>query len=284
MQATVPVHKLGLILKLGFFIFLVVIGVPLFAIVLSAGGYLIAAAGSTFGAGITANALSVRVFERASLTLVGLGWRSGSARNALYGFLAGAVGAACVTVVPMLLGVAYLVPDPERPASFASILFVTLVLLFGAIGEELLFRGYGFQLLSGNFGVIPGVVISSLAFGAVHMTNLNASTFGIVNTVAYGVVLAYAVLRTGELWAAIGIHFGWNLVLPLAGVSLSGFKIGLTGYALRWRVSELWSGGEYGPEAGVLTTFVVVALLVFLRKAPLLRSPAPLLDDRKQEA
>lgn len=283
MQATVPVDKLGLILKLGFFVFLTTVGVWLFAFVLIAAGYLIAATGATFGAGITANAISVRVFERATLPIVGLGWRPGSGRNVLYGLLAGVAGALCVTLLPLLLGIAYLVPDPERPASLASIGFVSLLLLFGAIGEELMFRGYGFQIIAGQFGPAVALVVSSIAFGLVHVTNLNASTLGIVNTVAYGFVLGYAVLRTGELWAAIGIHFGWNWILPLAGVSLSGFKIGLTGYALRWRVSELWSGGEYGPEAGILTTAVVVALLVFLRRAPLVHNPAPLLAGRKQE-
>jgi membrane protease YdiL (CAAX protease family) len=216
MQATVPVQKLGLILKLGFFVFLVFVGVPLFAVVLGAAGYLIAAAGSTFGAGMVANALSVRVFERAPLALVGLGWRSGSGKNALWGFLAGAVGASCVTLAPLIAGAAYLVSDPDRPASMASILFVSLVLLFGAIGEELLFRGYGFQLVAGNFGPAVALGISSLAFGAVHLSNLHASPMGIVNTVAYGIALGYAVLRTGELWTAIGIHFGWNWILPLA--------------------------------------------------------------------
>jgi hypothetical protein len=42
--------------------------------------------------------------------------------------------------------------------------------------------------------------------------------------------------------------------------------MGVTGYALRWRVGTLWSGGNYGPEGSVLTTVIVVALfLVVLR-------------------
>lgn len=284
MQATVPADKLGLILKFAFFVFLVIIGVPVFALVLSAAGYLIAATGSTFGAGITANALSLRVFERAPLTSAGLGWRAGTGRNLLYGLAAGAIGALCVTLLPLVLRIAWLEPDPERPASFASLFFVTLLLLFGAIGEELLFRGYGFQILVPGIGTIPALIVNSLAFGLVHLSNLNASQFGIINTVGFGVVLGYAVLRTGDLWTAIGIHFAWNWILPLAGVSLSGFKIGMTGYALRWHVSDLWSGGAYGPEAGVLTTVVIVAILLFLRRAPLLYTGTPLLTSRKQEA
>jgi hypothetical protein len=72
--------------------------------------------------------------------------------------------------------------------------------------------------------------------------------------------------------------------LTLAGVSLSGFKIGLTGYTLRWHVSDLWSGGAYGPEASVLTCGVIVGFLFFLKKAPLARSEPVLLARRKLEA
>ncbi|MBC8167491.1 MAG: hypothetical protein H7Y20_16675, partial [Bryobacteraceae bacterium] len=65
---------------------------------------------------------------------------------------------------------------------------------------------------------------------------------------------------------------------------VSGFKIGLTGYALRWKVTDVWSGGAYGPEASVLTCAIVMALLIFLRRAPVVRREALLLAPRGQEA
>ena len=281
---TLPHDKLGLVLKLGFYIFLVIVGLPLYAVVLSALGYFIAATGSTFGAGMTANAVSVRVFERAALPIVGLGWTRGSRHNLLVGFVAGVVAAVLVTLVPLALGFAELAPDPERPASAASILLVSVLLLFGAVGEELMFRGYAFQIVAASLGPIPALIATSALFGFVHMTNLNASPIGIANTVGYGVVLGVAFLRCGDLWLPIGIHFGWNWVLPLAGVSLSGFRIGLTGYALRWHVPDLWSGGAYGPEGSVLTSCVIVCLLLFLRRAPVMQQHAALLARPKQES
>jgi membrane protease YdiL (CAAX protease family) len=269
---------------LGFYVFLVFIGLPIYAIALSVTGYLITAAGSTFGAGITANALSVRVFERGSLVDVGLGWRMGSARNLGVGTAAGLLSAAAVTLLPVAAGMADLVPDPSRTGSLASGLFVALVLLFGAVGEELIFRGYGFQVLFAAFGPAVSLALSSLLFGVVHMSNLNASPLGIVNTVGFGVVLGYAVLRSRELWLAIGIHFGWNLLLPLVGGALSGFKIGVTGYVLRWNVPEIWSGGAYGPEASVLTCGVIAALLLFLRRLPVTGGEALMLARHRPEA
>jgi membrane protease YdiL (CAAX protease family) len=284
MDGAPPSTTLGLALKLGFYIFLVVIGVPLYAFVLSSAGYLIAAAGATFGAGMTANAVSLRVFERLHLPAIGLGWKSGSGRNLLAGFGSGVIAASLVTLLPLLTGAAELVPDPERPASVGGILFVSVVLLFGAVGEELLFRGYGFQILTSAIGWLPTLLLSSCLFGLVHVSNLNVSLLGIANTIGFGVVLGYAFLRSGDLWLPIGVHFGWNWLLPLAGVSLSGFKIGVTGYALRWRLSEVWSGGAYGPEASVLTCGVIVGFLIFLRSVPLTRSEPVLLARRNVEA
>jgi hypothetical protein len=92
------------------------------------------------------------------------------------------------------------------------------------------------------------------------MGNQNVTSLGVVNTIAWGGLLGYAYLRTNALWLPIGLHFGWNFALPLFGANLSGFTMGVTGYALHWRVGDLWSGGAYGPEGGLLTTAIVAAL------------------------
>ena len=175
MQATVPEEKLGLILKLSFYIFVAVIGLPVFGFLLSATGYLIAAAGSVFATAFTANSLALRVFERMPITAAGLGWRGGSGRNLAIGIVTGIVAATLVTLLPLALGMAEMKPDADLPASASGALFVTVLLLFGAIGEELLFRGYAFQILARGIGPVPTLIFSAALFGAVHMANLNAN-------------------------------------------------------------------------------------------------------------
>ena len=73
-----------------------------------------------------------------------------------------------------------------------------------------------------------------------------------------------AYVRTGSLWAPIGMHFGWNLMLELFGVNLSGFTMSVTGFTVRWKTGDLWSGGAYGPEGSLVTTLVVIVLFVVL--------------------
>jgi membrane protease YdiL (CAAX protease family) len=214
---------------------------------------------------------------------VGLNWHSGSLRNLWIGTAAGIGSAVLVLGGPVLVGAARIEATPEAPGSLSAAAFVTGILIFGAVGEELLFRGYGFQTMIPMLGRIGTLLPTSMLFGWAHSSNQNASTLGIVNTVGFGIVLGYAFLRSGDLWLPIGIHFGWNWILPLAGANLSGFTMGLTGYAVRWDVADVWSGGAYGPEASVLTCGIIVALMVFLYKAPVHPQRPLLFSGREQE-
>jgi hypothetical protein len=48
---------------------------------------------------------------------------------------------------------------------------------------------------------------------------------------------------------------------------------------MQWKAGALWSGGEYGPEASVLTSVVLLLLWAFLWKAPVRPQPNLLLDE-----
>lgn len=134
--------------------------------------------------------------------------------------------------------------------------------------EELLFRGYRLQNLSDGLKPVWGVLLSSLWFGIVHLGNPNtdAKLFVAVGLLLAGVFLAYGYLTTKQLWLPIGLHIGWNF---FEGVGF-GFPVsGLDIYHLtRITVNgpELWTGGAFGPEAGLilLPGLLIGAVLVFL--------------------
>jgi len=144
--------------------------------------------------------------------------------------------------------------------------FVLIVLAFGAAGEELLFRGYAFQLLVRTMGEFAAVLPVAVLFGIAHIGNQGVTPLAIVNTIAWGVLLGYAFLLTRSLWLPIGLHFGWNGAMPLLGVNLSGFTMGVPGYALHWSMGDAWSGGRYGFEGNPMTTAAVVILFFVLRR------------------
>ncbi|HEY1759808.1 MAG TPA: CPBP family intramembrane glutamic endopeptidase [Bryobacteraceae bacterium] len=212
----------------------------------------------TFTAGVLANAIPVRIFERARLADFGLGWTREAGRNLLGGLACGLGAAAAVVVALLVLGWARFEAAPADSA--AGAVLASALLLFGAAGEEMMFHGYAFQLLVRYLGAFATILPVGIAFGLAHMGNQSSSMLGIVNTVLWGALLGYACYRTGTLWMPIGMHFGWNVMLPLAGANLSGFTIRIMGYALTSTAGGFRSGGDYGPEGSVLTTAAVVAL------------------------
>ena len=271
------VTKLGTALKVFVFSFLALLGLPTFSWLLSPFQTIIQATLHVFAAAAVSNAVTLRIYERGKLADIGLQWNRLSAANLGIGLFTGIAAALLVTAVPLVVGAAELKPSPELPFNFGSIVFVSILLLFGAIGEEMLFRGYAFQVLITLMGryatLLPGAVI----FAAAHSNNLNSSSLSLFNTFAMGALLGYAFLRSGDLWLPIGLHFGWNWTLPLFGVNLSGFTMGMTGYAMHWNVGALWSGGEYGPEAGLVTSLVVPVLGYALWRAPVRKQESFLL-------
>jgi membrane protease YdiL (CAAX protease family) len=270
----------GVLLRVGVFALLSIFGYFLFPqlMLLIAAPVLVVAALGTFAAAAVANALALRIYERGQLADVGLGWTAASRRNLSLGMLGGLAAAILVVAGPALLRGGEWQHQPGETMHWSSLLFLSIVLLFGAIGEELLFRGYGFQVLVRAIGPFATILPVSVLFGFAHSENLSFGTLPFLNTVLWGILLGYAFLRSGDLWLPIGLHFGWNWALPLLGVNLSGFTMDVTGYTMHWSLGVLWTGGNYGPEGGLLTTAIVGALFYYLYKAPIHRQTAFLLE------
>ena len=141
-------------------------------------------------------------------------------------------------------------------------------LIFILVGwqEELLSRGYQLQNISEGINLTWGVIISSFAFALLHLLNPGAnwiSTFGIFLA---GLFLSLGYILTGQLWLPIGLHIGWNFFEGVVfGFPVSGLnpyelvKVNLTG-------PEIWTGGQFGPEAGLLQlpALLLGAILVFI--------------------
>jgi hypothetical protein len=109
------------------------------------------------------------------------------------------------------------------------------------------------------------VVISSSIFGLLHLGNPNATWVSAAGIFFAGLFLAYGYLTTKQLWLSIGLHIGWNFFEGVVfGFPVSGLDIY---HLLRITVNgpELWTGGPFGPEAGlvVLPGLVLGAVLVF---------------------
>jgi uncharacterized protein len=260
-----------------YFLLVTVTG-PLF---LWLGGYLLGITASLLFAAIAVNWLTMRIFESRPLADIGLWWNRASADNLAFG-LAGGMGAGCLVLVPALAaGLCRLERVPDEPFSLPTLLFVVVLLVAGAAGEELFFRGYGFQALVASAGAYATVVPVGILFALLHGNNPHANWFGIANTAGFGILFGCAFVRSRDLWLPIGLHFGWNFTLLLLGVPISGLRMNVTGHAMVWSAGRWWSGGDYGPEASVLTSLVLAALFAYIYKAPVRRQASPLTDPRE---
>jgi membrane protease YdiL (CAAX protease family) len=153
---------------------------------------------------------------------------------------------------------------------------VLLMLLAGALAEELLFRGYPFQHLAHGIGAAPAVIVMSALYGVLHLLNPHAGLWGAGNSFLMGVLLCVAYLRTQALWLPWGIHFGWNTAMGfLFGLPVSGYRV----FNL-WLYTDAFgpkwlTGGQYGIEAGAAGTVVFLIGILLLWKLPLRVLPQP---------
>ena len=152
---------------------------------------------------------------------------------------------------------------------------VVLVLIFGALAEELMFRGYPFQHLEQAIGTLGAIGVFCLLFALVHLFNPGSSPLGLLNTVLIALLLAIAYLRTRALWLCWGIHFGWNITLGLLfGLPVSGLRIFNVLVRTSAKGPNWLTGGSYGIEASVpgvcavVAGLLVVAGVLFLNRSP----------------
>lgn len=79
------------------------------------------------------------------------------------------------------------------------------------IFEELLFRGAVHRIVEEWLGSWIALVVSSLAFGFVHLLNPAGTVTGaLFISVEAGLLLAAAYMLTRRLWMSMGFHASWN--------------------------------------------------------------------------
>ncbi len=150
----------------------------------------------------------------------------------------------------------------------AAVIGGSLLILLGFIltgwNEELLSRGYHLQTIASGTNTLIGVLVSSAIFGLLHLSNPNASWVGVAGIFFAGIFLAFAYLRTGQLWLSIGLHIGWNFFEgPVFGFMVSGVDFfRLTRITVSGPV--LWTGGAFGPEAGLIVLPAIAAGMLLI--------------------
>ena len=234
--------------------------------------------------GTSAVWISRKYFDKKSFTSFGLNFSKRNMFDLFGGFILSGFMIGLLFLLLLLFG--YL--DVENIGYNSDVLstFSTVLLLFFGIGlavgwwEELVFRGYLLQNLKEGIGIKWAVILSSLFFGVLHILNPNGTILSSILITLITFLLVFGWLRTGQLWIPIGIHAGWNFFMgPIFGFPVSGniaesyVKHAITG-------PDWITGGDFGPEGGIIVLPVVligfIALFFWTKK----RKNTPLIQHK----
>jgi membrane protease YdiL (CAAX protease family) len=232
---------------------------------------------------------------------LGAGWWL----DLLFGLALGALLITAVFIVELGMGwveVTGALVTFETGVPFAPYVLLPVV-MFVCVGisEETVFRGYqlknaaeglNYPALGPRGAILLAWALSSVFFGVLHADNPSATLVSTSNIVLAGLLLGFGYVLSGELAIPIGLHITWNLFQnTVYGFPVSGFgPFGATFLATRQTGPDLWTGGSFGPEAGLLAPvamllgMLLIALWTRLRAGKIsLHSPIaedPDLDTR----
>jgi membrane protease YdiL (CAAX protease family) len=207
---------------------------------------------------------------------LGLLLNARAARDGAAGFV---FGFAVVSVVPLAMAAAgWLQLSGRIPATATvlwSTLYVTTLLALAALFEEIAVRGYAFQVLARARGPAVAIVSTALVFAGLHAANPGVGWTAIWNTLLAGILLGILYWRTLSLWWVTGTHFAWNWTMGVpVGLPVSGLDVGAPVVGVTAGGPDILTGGDYGPEAGLLLTLATLCGIVWaVRTARLSRDP-----------
>ena len=186
----------------------------------------------------------------------------GALRPLGIGLGTGLIGFALIVAIAAVLGVYRIVGEGDVTDFLPALL---LTAIFPAISEEMLFRGVLFRWIEEFGGSWTALVITSALFGAVHLSNPNATVIAAVG-IAFeaGVMLGAAYMLTRSLWLPMGLHAAWNFTqgeifdIPVSGTHVHGIVVA------RLSGPPLLTGNGFGLEASLIAIVVATAFGLWL--------------------
>jgi uncharacterized protein len=184
-----------------------------------------------------------------------------------FGLVLGAVLMALIFLVELAAGWVTITETwattRSAPGSFwLEILYGLVVFICVGIQEELQSRGYqlhnlaeglNFSFVKPRTAVLLAYIGSSIAFGLYHLGNPEMTLISTLDLMVAGLLLGLGYILTGELAIPIGLHITWNFFQgKVFGFPVSGIPPGTAMITIQQGGPSLWTGGVFGPEAGLL--------------------------------
>lgn len=180
-----------------------------------------------------------------------------------------ALGAISMTIVFIILVASkniYLENSLLIPNFNSSLLTGLILFIFVGINEEMFARGYCMTVLkqTGNNWVV--VIVSSIIFSLMHSLNSSMSFLSYLNLFLFALLAAYMFIKSNNLWLSIGYHIAWNYFEGnVFGFQVSGIATSSL-YNLSSPGRNIITGGNFGPEGGIIVTFITIIGFIYMWK------------------
>ena len=280
---------------LAYFVFTVIFGLGSYAVM------------SKLPIGYSPNSLLALVVPFAVFSAIGilLGWFFGKAfedlpfralgcsltknwfKDLVFGLIVGAISFGFAALVAAIFGGLRFEFNQNSGAAIVLTLAATLLIFtFGAISEEVLFRGYLLQTMSRAKLFWFGALATSILFASGHANNPNATFFSWTNTFLAGIWLAAAYWKTRTLWFPFAVHLAWNWIQgAFFGISVSGLSDLASAPIFKplSTTETFFTGGDYGIEGGFACTLALIFSTIAIYFTPFLRPTEEMLRLTSRE-
>ena len=213
------------------------------------------------------------LFERRSIGSYGLPIRRAFSAETFEGFIVGIVMAGGVAIGMITLGGMQIhgLALTGEALALSALAWLGANVLVG-LAEELWFRAYFLRALWRSIGFWPASLVVAAVFAALHyFFKEHENVWDMITLVSISLLLCFSVLRTGNLWFAVGFHIAYDFMqffvigTPNGGLVPVGRMFDVTFNGPAWL-----NGGVLGTEASYLMypAISLAFLYVWVRYRP----------------
>lgn len=185
------------------------------------------------------------------------------------------IGAVVSSIIVSLGSVAILMTGTvviqENIWSYNNMFLQLMMLLMVAIGEEMFFRGFIYDISKEVVNDIGIIMINAIIFAGVHLLNEGATeqpfefiVVGMINIILITVIFTQARIYSKSLWMPIGLHFLFNVTQSCIFGYVNGGKVAVSLFKMTYLEQSLLNGGLFGMEASLmLSPILTITIIVF---------------------
>lgn len=178
------------------------------------------------------------------------------------------LGFGLLSLIVLILKLGGFAEINKNPNGFNLKLFLIFLpaWLIQGFEEEFLLRGILMNQIAARGNIQAGIIANSMIFSVFHLGNAGFNLMASVNIFLMGLVFSLIFYLEDSLYLVGAAHSFWNMTManiygiPVSGNSPTKVRI----FNTNLKGPEIMSGGNFGLEASIITSFVLALLLIVL--------------------